>query len=53
MARLRPLNAAVCTGCGSKKTRRAGFSSEKRKSVWVCDDCKNTFTVPLLVLAKS
>lgn len=50
MARLAPINAAVCTTCGSKKTKRVGFSKARRGSLWVCEN-KHVFVVPTLVFS--
>jgi hypothetical protein len=53
MPRLKPLNAATCTKCGSKKTKRLGYSPQKKGSVWACEDGQHLFVVPLLVFKKA
>lgn len=52
MSRIKPLNPATCTHCGSKNTERFGYSKNARGSLWSCKSCHKPFVVKTLVLAK-
>jgi len=52
MARLKPLNPATCTECGSKTTRRIGYSKSRSASLWHCGECGKVFEVVTLVLSR-
>ena len=47
--RLKPLGAAKCTECGSKKTRRLGYSKDHKGSLWICEH-NHAFVVPMIVM---
>ena len=55
MARIVPANPATCPKCGSKETRRVGYSAQAGGSLWVCGaaGCGNAFTVRMLVLRRA
>jgi ribosomal protein L37AE/L43A len=52
MARVAPLNPAVCTSCGETTTQRVGYSKRQAGSVWLCK-CGHVFVVPTLVLSQA
>jgi ribosomal protein L37AE/L43A len=52
VSRLIPLNAAVCPVCGAKDTKRIGYSSEQKGSIWQCSSCRVDFVVPMLTLKR-
>ena len=54
MAKLAPLNAATCSHCRKKNTKRVGFDQDRGGSLWQCfeEECKQRFIVPTLTLVK-
>jgi len=50
---LKPVNAALCPYCSSKKTARGGYNKNKKASMWKCLSCEKAFFLKSLVLFSS